>query len=163
MEGGSSSSGLPRDSAGREITGARLGEGPRQARRMQSKSRQVIGHEHVLGPEPELTQADVEMRDAADDNGPAAEDVPRMTGRREIKRPPRKIVEEHELTHYPFAPWCGISISSRGLNKPHRAHPDPMHRERNRVNRVHFDWAFFRDIEGGASAERAGRAGRGDE
>ena len=34
--------------------------------------------------------------------------------------PSRREVEEHELTHIPFRPWCPSCVCGRGINSPHK-------------------------------------------
>ena len=140
MEGGSSGSGLPRDAQGREVVGGQVADGQPLRKRHRQKSKQLVDHRGALGPEPLLREDERQaaVDTGADDNG-APEDVPQMMRRRDSKIPPSRVVQEHELTHYPFAPWCDVCIAACGLSKPHRSRPDPNHEVRANINRVHMD------------------------
>ena len=40
------------------------------------------------------------------------------------RHPTQAEVDEHVLTHLPFAPWCEVCVAGRRPNKPHRTNAD---------------------------------------
>ena len=165
--GGSSSSGLRRDANGRQVdsdapvpavptdltqqqqsrsrgVAPDWNSAPPRRVRYRVKSRELVDHEPILGPEPRVLDDDRQHSDLID---PPAEDVPRLHGRFPGAQPKQSEVRDHNLTHLPFQSWCGQCVRGRGVAQPHRRlrpqHPD--------LDRVIFDWSFLRDREGGSS------------
>ena len=125
---------------------------PRSRIRFRTKSRDRLDHEAVLGPEPTVRQEAVD--NSGDDMDQAAEeDFPPVSARYSTPKPKRAEVDEHLITHLPFRPWCSECIQGRGVARPHRR-SNPATITSHDLERVIFDWSFFRDAEG-ASAECA--------
>ena len=114
--------------------------GPRM--RLTHKSRQVVGHEAALGPEPILREEDVTLRDARPEDDVVEEDVPRVNVRSCEKKPCEMEVARHRVTHLPYRAWCEDCVKGRGLARPHRSGGGDSEGCRG-VSKVGLDWAHF--------------------
>ena len=173
--GGSSSSGLQRDAAGREIStnssttrvdhahdtesGVQVqgnselqvwAQDPQNSQRirMRSKQHERVDHRQALGQEPLLRPEDREDARVAEPDDWCAEEVPAMRGRAVQRRLGQQEGEKHELTHLPYRPWCKSCVRGRGLVLAHRPRAG-LEEELRRTQKVAMDWAFFRDDDHG--------------
>ena len=168
VEGGATSSGLPRDAAGREIVsrenddhvprsaprsnaavvgGSVWDQAPTARVRHRSKRPARVDHRVVLGEEPRLCPDDIRAGQESDVDE-VQELLPDQRARRPATKPRAEEVRRHVLTHVPYQPWCGVCVAGRGLAQPHRR-TEPVVAEDSGIRRVAWDWAFFRDAEGG--------------
>ena len=73
---------------------------------------------------------------------PDPETIPQLNARHPIRKPSRKVVQDHNVTHLPYAPWCEICVQTRASNHPHRR--ASTHDEHHTMPKVYFDYGFFR-------------------
>ena len=162
IEGGSSSSGLRRDSAGNQIDDVavepptdRAGSSPcvdawgsaRPFRiRHRAKTRELLDPTTVLGQEPVLRPEDlVASRESAEDEPDHPEElIPKLYSRSAIRKPTRAEIDAHEITHIPYKGWCDVCVTGRGVATPHRHQNAHDAHEQARIGKVAFDWAYFK-------------------
>ena len=114
--------------------------------RYRTKMREMVEHRGILGDEPRLRQEDLD--DLRDEPELVEEKVPVTNVKATPRRPGRKEVDEHQITHVPFRAWCDTCVSGRGLVAPHKRRNPLDDAEREQCAKVSFDWTFLRDQEG---------------
>ena len=68
------------------------------------------------------------------------------------KKPTKREVEEHEVLHERYEPWCGHCVRGKGRNRPHRSSKRNREDEDERVPRISMDYNFA-----GEDHEKVGR------
>ena len=71
------------------------------------------------------------------------EEAGEVIGRNIVKKPSRKEVDDHNVTHLPFRSWCSTCVAARAKNF---SHPDRVQEEGSKE--VHFDYCFLRNKKG---------------
>ena len=74
--------------------------------------------------------------------------VPAVNFKMTPSRPTRKEIEQHEVTHLPYAPWCSTCIASKATDDAHRRQPPGHEQDSRQMAKVCFDYAFFRSRPG---------------
>ena len=46
--------------------------------------------------------------------------VPATFFKQGVKRPGWRVVQEHNVTHLPYAPWCDVCVKARAVDDAHR-------------------------------------------
>ena len=69
-------------------------------------------------------------------------ETPPLNTRRMALRPGQRVIDEHNVTHLPFAPWCEICVRTRSANHPHKRRTEEN--GDSETPKVYFDYGFFR-------------------
>ena len=85
---------------------------------------------------------DEDERRIMDEDDVDPDRVPPLHTRHALRKPNQRQVDEHNVTHLPFAPWCEICIQTRAADHPHRRNRGGADVES--MPKVYFDYGFFR-------------------
>ena len=75
---------------------------------------------------------------------PNVDDLPPLNARLVARKPSPQEVLEHNVTHLPYRAWCETCVASRGVDDPHRRRPFDERMSEGEIDKVFFDFAFFR-------------------
>jgi hypothetical protein len=133
----------------------------RQPRNQQGTATQVRGNPPSAarpnvqrkGPFGDLIDEEEEPEEILE--GQAAEEVdivacepcedPAVRAVRDPGQPTRREIEQHELTHLPFRPWCIDCVAGRAADDPHRRAPAEVE---NGDPKVSVDYGFITSDDG---------------
>ena len=116
---------------------------------MRGKQHQRLDHRAAIGNEPKLHAEDLQRaRSNSLDSAIGEENIPPVKVRWSLKKPSRKEVAEHQVTHLPYRGWCDTCVAAGAVAGQHRARDPSDHDALNQSGMIAFDWCYLRNGPG---------------
>ena len=114
----------------------------RAANNSEKKSRSETDNRRASRPNVDANVGPSSSHDPVVD--PCVDDVPPLNARLAARKPTAQEVAEHNVTHLPYRAWCETCVASRGVDDPHKRRPFEDRMSEGEIDKVFFDFAFFR-------------------
>ena len=114
-------------------------------------------HDEQEAQEEQVAQGLQEYVDAApipEDNAEDEEEAQQPRGVRDPGRPTQEVIDEHDLFHISYKPWCDACTRGRAKRKPNRTICGAD--SQGQFARVRMDYAYLTEKVGGTEEDDIG-------